>query len=784
MPAFGQTTATGVPPFTSMSGGPDQVNLANLNVHQVIPVLHKAGRGLPLIFDITYDTTIWYQLQGSGGQMYWAPLPTAGWSQSPANVGMLDYSYTFDNLGDVFYSGFTYYDGGGTPHELSPDSAGCGNGAACYLNCADWNPCGSISTNGVTAFDDSGYTLNATVDPSTHNLVVGLFTANGTAIVPQNFNPTAPGASSGSTYDRNGNEITISNGTITDTLGTTALQISGGIAPDRSETPQTFTYTAPSGSQAAVTVNYESATIDTNFQCSNVVDYVQPSGIPNYLVSSIVLPDGSSYQFHYEDTPGIPGATTGRLTSVILPTGGTISYQYTGSNNGINCSDGSPLGLTRTTPDGTWTYTRSFGSGLSTTNVTDPQGNVTAIQFAGLYETERQVYNGTQVPAHLLLTTYDCYNNNKPQQASCASGVPPSGSFVLLPITERSVFVQLPSGQESEQDMIYNPLGLETQETDYDYGSNSPGVPLRQSAVVYHNFGSGSQINNLPDSVTVTDGSGNIDAQTTYVYDASTPAASSGTPQHVTITGPRGNATTIARLAQGTYTLAETFTYFDTGQVNKATDVNGTYSIYNYPDATSTCGNAFPTFLNEPNGLTESFAWNCTGGVLASRTDANGKVQSVSYNDPYFWRPHSITDQMSNITTLTYIGQNAVESSLPVNGSSTVDQLTTLDSLGRSQILQTKEAPASTNYDSVQDHYDSLGRLSGATVPYSAAGSQLCSGTCPSTSIQQDALSRPTSIADAGGATLSIQYPYNDVYESLGPKPTGENTKDKQLEYD
>src|SRR6185437_15827783 len=98
-------------------------------------------------------------------------------------------------------------------------------------------------------------------------------------------------------------------------------------------------------------------------------------------------------------------------------------------------------------------------------------------------------------------------------------------------------------------------------------------------------------------------------AQTTYVYDASTPAASSGTPQHVTITGPRGNATTIARLAQGTSTLAETFTYFDTGQVNKATDVNGTYSIYNYPDATSTCGNAFPTFLNEPNGLTESFAW-------------------------------------------------------------------------------------------------------------------------------------------------------------------------------
>jgi hypothetical protein len=39
---------TGLPPFGTFSGGPfDTVNNANLNVHFEIPVVNKAGRGLP-----------------------------------------------------------------------------------------------------------------------------------------------------------------------------------------------------------------------------------------------------------------------------------------------------------------------------------------------------------------------------------------------------------------------------------------------------------------------------------------------------------------------------------------------------------------------------------------------------------------------------------------------------------------------------------------------------------------------------------------------------------------
>src|SRR5947207_10425091 len=58
--AVGQT-ATGTPPFGSIGGGPfDSVNLGNLNVHFAIPVLHKAGRGIPFTYDLSYDGSIWF----------------------------------------------------------------------------------------------------------------------------------------------------------------------------------------------------------------------------------------------------------------------------------------------------------------------------------------------------------------------------------------------------------------------------------------------------------------------------------------------------------------------------------------------------------------------------------------------------------------------------------------------------------------------------------------------------------------------------------------------------
>ena len=104
--------------------------------------------------------------------------------------------------------------------------------------------------------------------------------------------------------------------------------------------------------------------LETSFGFKSIV-------LDHPVIDLIVYPDGSAYRFTYEpttttsvDAPSNVPVTTGRLASVTLPTGGTVSYAYTG---GYNCALWTPLGLTRATSDGDTTiYTRMLtgtGSG-------------------------------------------------------------------------------------------------------------------------------------------------------------------------------------------------------------------------------------------------------------------------------------------------------------------------------------------------------------------------------------------------------------------------------------
>lgn len=564
--------------------------------------------------------------------------------------------------------------------------------------------------------------------------------------------------------DTNGNEITVdtSDSVFTDTLGTTALTLAGSGTPS---SPKTFTYTAPSGAQVQYSLIYSTYTIKTNFGCA-VSDYGPTA---QYLPSELDLPDGSKYLFSYEETPGYSGDYTGRLASITLPTGGAINYTYSGPNDGIECSDGSTSGLTRQTPDGTWTYSRTLNGGAaSTTTITDPSTNQTAIDFIGIYPTEEQDNQGSGPP---LKTTVICYNGSTPSgsPATCNS------DSINLPILQQTVYVQWPSGQQSETNTTYNSYGVATEEDDYDYGSTTPGPLLRKLTTTYASLGNG--IVDHPYQITVEDGSGNIAAQTTYTYDQGTVTGTSGTPQHAAVSGSRGNATTISYLVSGSATLNKTFTYYDTGNVQTANDVNQAQTSYTY----GACGNSFPTLVNEPLGLSKSMAWNCTGGVETSVTDENGHQSSTAYTDPYFWRPSSTTDQMSNVTNISYSGQNAVESAMDF-GSSTTDVLTVLDGLGRPELSQKREAPGSSSFDTVQTFYDRLGRRYKTSLPCVSTAYNGCLGANTSTTF--DALSRPTQVTDSGGGTLTYQYIGNDILETVGPAPSGENTKSKQLQYD
>jgi RHS repeat-associated protein len=359
-----------------------------------------------------------------------------------------------------------------------------------------------------------------------------------------------------------------------------------------------------------------------------------------------------------------------------------------------------------------------------------------------------------------------------------------------LPILRRTQIIQIPdsAGIWAKYDTYYNSYGLQTEEDVYDFGSGAPQTtPLKKTVATYASLGNG--IVDKPASLTVKDGAGNTKAQTTFTYDEGTLATTSGTPQHVAISGSRGNATTVKSLVQGTTFLTKTLSYFDTGDVQTVTDVNGAQTTYNYASAAASCGNSFPTSVTLPLSLTKSATWNCTGGVAIQFTDENGNNTTPTYTDAFFWRPASVTDPTSAVLNFSYPSSpsfNTAESTLTFNSSnSAVDVLMTYDGLGRKHVQQKRQSPGLSNFDSVEVDYDSLGRPSRITPPYSATSAgQTNPSPAPATTTTYDALGRVLTVTDAGTGSASYTYTKNDVLVVVGPAPAGENLKKRQMEYD
>ena len=292
--------ATGFPPYGSFSPGTfDTVNNANLNVHFTIPIISKAGRGLPFSYALTYDSSFWFPA------VSWMPWGNGwGWSGGkPLPVmGYINYGTTLQSCniqGTIYYydqyMGFAYNDTLGTTH-LFPATLTVSNGQG--------TPCPSPPpyTGTATAGDGSGYTISVSAAPW-----AAVTSRSGVAIYTPPNNPD-PQSGSGEMTDPNGNTITGSyvapTDTFTDTLQTTALTITDSGSPI---TKRTFAYTGPSGA-ASVTMKYTTVSIKTNFGCSGITEY-NASNVP--LVTEIDLADQGptrtiSTSSHTRPRPGIP----------------------------------------------------------------------------------------------------------------------------------------------------------------------------------------------------------------------------------------------------------------------------------------------------------------------------------------------------------------------------------------------------------------------------------------------------------------------------------------------
>jgi RHS repeat-associated protein len=732
LPVYG-LAQTGLPPFGSLDQTRSEVrNNQNLNVFFAIPIMSSPGRGVNLNFSIYYNALIWTNCYGT-----WSPYCGSGGNWGWATTyspGSTTYSYSTTqricdrNLGDVTYiytttyQNYVYTDPQGTPHTLP----------------LYWQQVENDCTNQFTTTGTfSGYTT----DGSGYLSSISEYNPSNPAILSKG----GISVGGGEIIDTNGNYISsTTNGSETDwtdSAGRVALKIIVGSSSIQYEVLN------PQGTYETTTLNLETLNVKTNFGCSGVTEFSGPAFVP----VSIVLPNQQQYSFTYEASPGNPGYSTGRLQRMTLPTNGYYEYDYTGSNDGINCADGTTLSMNRTVSDGTnvatWTYLRNASS--LTTTITTPkladtaQANDMVVTFNSFHqETSRKIYAnspGTGTPLRTINTTW------------ASNGTPATQVTILEDGTT-----------QSEVATTYDSNGLLDSVSEYNFGAGAPGSLFRTTTYAYQtstNYTS-KNILDLVTSKQIKDGSGTMQYRQDIYYDSVALLSTNcetGALQHYDSSYPcsfnyRGNPTMIetylSPATQGN-AIIKNFTYdwfgnLITAQLNCCQNKTWAYSSatqYSLPDSV--------TSGSSPS-LTTSFQYNAYTGQVSSSTDPNGLVTSFSY-DP-FRRLTQASQTNGPSVSYSYDDVHFTSTATAaIDSSKSIQQITALDTLGRPNLTTTEDA-SDTIYSKTAAQYDLAGRTYQSSNPYT--------GSSPSywTTTAFDALGRPTSITAPDNSVSSLSY--------------------------
>jgi len=547
--------AAGILPFSTQVGGPyDSIDLATSNISLQMPVRSKAGK-LSFSYSLAGNSHAWVSSYGTmEGTSSLLGAPTV------ADLGArITYTTTKSNGetcgGQYFYtySNFAVVDSTGAAHTVPIGFSGCNAG----------------QTSGVTS-DGSSYTVliswPANCSPPGCALGETIYDPSGNKSSGTLTDPDGVTIVSSTTYGGSGDSIPTT--TYTDTLGTLALTsvINSDAGSGQSDT---YSYTDAGGTNRTITVNYASFSYKTNFLCTGKFD--NPA-IQKYFPTSVVLPTNAEFTLTYEQTPGSGYSgngewgqyTTGRIASLSLPSGGSVTYGYSGGNSGYDCNSGVVPTLTRSVYDNiskatsVWTYVNSNDSatpGNYTVTETDPAGDTITHYFSGEYETERIV---NDVTLGHLSTTITCYNGHNSTQGGCTAPT----TVPTLPVTQTDVykFVYTSSGSSTAAltETKFDTYGNVTEVKNYDYGQAFPpsGTPLTDTTISYDSGGACGTLNSYiydrPCSVTTVDSSAHQLSQTTYSYNSA------------------GHATQIQRWVSGTTYLTYTPSYNSNGTISGA----------------------------------------------------------------------------------------------------------------------------------------------------------------------------------------------------------------------
>lgn len=603
-----------------------------------------------------------------------------------------------------------------------------------------------------------------------------------------------------SAVDVNGNYVTrtIVSSTETDwkdSVGNVAMKVFYNLTANPPNLQYQFLDGTGASGYQTITLKLQSLPVKTNFLCTGVSEYTGTATLPQEL--DIPTPAGGTlkYLFTYELTPGLTGFYSGRVQKIILPTGGYYEFDYPGTHDSVNCSDGTTLSMNRVVSDGTtsatWNFVRNTSN--STTTLTTPvladtpNANDTLFTFNSVGgETQRKIY--MESPGVNVLRTVNT--------TWAANGTPAARVNILED-----------GSTKSEVDTTIDSNGLLDAVTEYDWGTGSHGSasPIRTTTLTYQtstNYKS-RNILNLVTSKVIYDGSGTPQYRQDATYDGVALAnCQTGVAQHDDTDYPcsmlyRGDPTSVTTYltpATPANPIVKNFTYdwfgnLLTAQLNCCQNKTWTYSTttqYSQPDSV--------TRGTSPTQLTTSAAYNLYTGWVNSVTDENSKVTNYSYD--FLRRLTKVVRPDNTQITVGYDDVNfKTTTTTPIDSSHSVQQIVAADPLGRT-LTTTIEDVGNTVYSIVKNEYDFAGRAYGTSNPYTSSPSNW-------TTSNFDVLGRPTSVTLPDSSVTTYSYATNtatvtdpagkqrkSVTDAAGrlsniwePDPTANNTLTLQTSY-
>jgi RHS repeat-associated protein len=695
---------TGDMPYSATIGSDiEHVDLTSLSLAVTIPIATAKGRGMDSNFILRYEPSFWVVATRSntmGTYQQWnierrnyLPSETVGlgWEINQPRLTWVNSQVKCQGpdptLKAEFTSHFIYYDSDGGKHLL-----------ATRYGDGDCN--GSFILEDLQGPDMTGQGVYASMARAGgYPLVIK---ADGTQITPPPGavpvgNPLAPWEIAlGQFQDADGNLLQRYPGG-TDTLGRPFVTRQDGTnqiiykVNDSNGTPQNYT------------VNFINIPIQTSFGVSGAYGTIlEIGGGTRSVISSIVLPNGQSYQFQYE-TGGY-----GELTRIDLPTGGYITYTW----DTISAGDHTRRYVSGRTVhvDGQsypWTFAPVCAAGdyrciSLTTTVTDPlnKQSTYAVDGTSGIITDVQIYDGPALGTPMRKYHID------PQSFIGPYGS--EGGQATVPIR---VTTTLQNGAVRKTEFEYEQFtypwsicpetgacgfaatngvlakenftttrGNIAQIREYDwgpvpssYGAGVPGSLLRRVKRTYlHNDVPAYLSYNIVDKVsseTICDGvsacagTGDQAAQTKYEYDQYLPGdnplqTTTGAAQHSASFSAsfttRGNVTRIKhwRNTDGAL-LITTYGYDDLGNIRTIKDPLGHTTTYSYDDSfTTTCLGITGNTQAYVSGVTNAMGhrihisrYGCTG-LVSQHQDENDLRNSrpgVQYQYDSLGRPTSQT---------------------------------------------------------------------------------------------------------------------------------------------